>query len=453
MKEFDKRMELEPVWKVLLRYLIPSLVGMLLMSVNIVIDGIFVGHKLGGVALAGINIAVPVFSLFTAISLWIGIGGATQYSFALGEKDIPKAQLIFTRSVIMVVTITLFLAVLAFLFRIPLANFLGANKETLPYVMDYMNILLVFGFVLTLENILSIFVRNDGDPNLAMIALIVTAVCNVILNYVFLFIFEWGVAGSAAATITAIAIGVIILATHFFKKTSHLHFRKFNFTKDALVKTFSIGLPSFLSELGISVFTMGYNIAIAAVAGTAGVAAFSVLNYSHSVILMLFLGMSSAIQPLISYYRGARLTIRETQTIRLASKVAISSGLFFFIIGLFFAKQIVGMFGNFEPEMEALAIMGVRIFFSAYLFMGFNFVMMTYFQTSGRIKMATWITIAREMIFMVIFLLILPPVFGAAGVFAAIPVSEMIVFVSVLIYASRQHLFRMPAESKIVKSK
>ncbi|MBC1372890.1 MATE family efflux transporter [Listeria booriae] len=441
MKEIDQRMESDSVGKVFLRYLIPSLVGMLLMSVNIVADGIFVGHRLGGVALAGINIAVPVFSIFTAISLWIGIGGATQYSFALGEKNIPEAQRIFTRSIIMVFVITITLAGIAFIFRVPLANVLGANPETLPYVMDYMTILLMFGFAFTVENILSIFVRNDGDPNLAMIALIVTAVVNVILNYYFLFVLDWGVSGSAGATIMAVTVGIGVLSIHFFKKSSRLKFVKFRFTKKSVAKTFSIGMPSFLSELGLSVFTMGYNIAIAAVAGTAGVAAFSVLNYTHSVILMLFLGMSSAIQPLISYYRGAKRQDREQATIRLAVKTAIGTGLGFFIIGLFGANHIVRMFGDFSPEIVNLATMAVRIFFAGYIFMGFNFVMMTYFQTSNRVGMAIWITVAREMLFMVAFLIILPPFFGAEGVWASIPLSEAVVATSIVIYARRKHIF------------
>ncbi|MBC1418685.1 MATE family efflux transporter [Listeria fleischmannii] len=442
MKSMDARMEQDSVLKVFLRYLIPSLTGMLLMSVNIVMDGIFVGHRLGGVALAGINIAVPVFSIFTAISLWIGIGGATQYSFALGEKNVTKAQQIFTRSVILVITITIMLAIIAFIFRVPLAYLLGANDETLPYVMDYMNVLLLFGFVLTLENILSIFVRNDGDPNLAMFALIATAVINVILNYLFLFVFNLGVRGSALATMSAIAIGVLILCTHFFKKSSHLKLAKSRVTGESIKRTLSIGLPSFLSELGMSVFTMGYNIAIAAVAGTAGVAAFSVLNYTHSVILMLFLGMGSAIQPLISYYRGAKMKSRETATIRLSVSVAFGTGLVFFIAGLLFADNIVNLFGDFESEIHDLAVLGVRVFFSGYLFMGFNFVMMTYFQTTDRIGMATFITVARELILMVIFLLVLPPLLGATGVFIAIPISEFIVATSIFIYAYKKHVFQ-----------
>ncbi|UHP09541.1 multidrug efflux MATE transporter FepA [Listeria marthii] len=433
-------LETDSVKKIYFRYLVPSLVGMLLMSLNIVIDGIFVGHKLGGVALAGINIAVPVFTIFTAISIWIGIGAATQFSFAIGEKNVAKAQTIFTNAILAVVLLTIIIGIIAFIFKEPLAYFLGANDDTIGYVLEYMNILLIFGFALTLENILSIFVRNDGDPNLSMIALIVTAISNVILNYLFLFVFEWGVTGSALATMLAIIIGVFILITHFFKKSSRLKFVKVDWNKAFFKKTLSIGLPSFLAEVGVSVFTLGYNISIAAIAGTAGVAAFSVLNYTHSVILMLFLGMGSAIQPLISYYRGAKARQKELETLKIAIIVAFSTGVGFLLVGLLGSNLLVSMFGNFSPEIRELASNGIKLFYTAYLFMGFNFVMMTYFQTSDKVKMATWITISREIIFMVIFLLVLPPIIGIPGVWLAIPISEMIVAASIVFYMKKKHI-------------
>ncbi|MBC1999784.1 multidrug efflux MATE transporter FepA [Listeria marthii] len=433
-------LETDSVKKIYFRYLVPSLVGMLLMSLNIVIDGVFVGHKLGGVALAGINIAVPVFTIFTAISIWIGIGAATQFSFAIGEKNVAKAQTIFTNAILAVVSLTIIIGIIAFIFKEPLAYFLGANDDTIGYVLEYMNILLIFGFALTLENILSIFVRNDGDPNLSMIALIVTAISNVILNYLFLFVFEWGVTGSALATMLAIIIGVFILITHFFKKSSRLKFVKVDWNKAFFKKTLSIGLPSFLAEVGVSVFTLGYNISIAAIAGTAGVAAFSVLNYTHSVILMLFLGMGSAIQPLISYYRGAKARQKELETLKIAIIVAFSTGVGFLLVGFFGSNLLVSMFGNFSPEIRELASNGIKLFYTAYLFMGFNFVMMTYFQTSDKVKMATWITISREIIFMVIFLLVLPPIIGIPGVWLAIPISEMIVAASIVVYMKKKHI-------------
>ncbi|EAC6872978.1 multidrug efflux MATE transporter FepA [Listeria monocytogenes] len=433
-------LETDSVKKIYFRYLIPSLVGMLLMSLNIVIDGIFVGHKLGGVALAGINIAVPVFTIFTAISIWIGIGAATQFSFAIGEKNVAKAQTIFTNALVAVISITVIIGIIAFIFKVPLAYFLGANEDTIGYVLEYMNILLIFGFALTLENILSIFVRNDGDPNLSMIALIVTAISNVILNYLFLFVFEWGVTGSALATMIAIIIGVFILITHFFKKSSRLKFVKLDWNKTFFKKTLAIGLPSFLAEVGVSVFTLGYNISIAAIAGTAGVAAFSVLNYTHSVILMLFLGMGSAIQPLISYYRGAKARQKEIETLKIAIMVAFSTGVGFLLVGFFGSNFLVSLFGNFSPEIKDLASNGIKLFYTAYLFMGFNFVMMTYFQTSDKVKMATWITISREIIFMVIFLLVLPPIIGIPGVWLAIPISEMLVAASIVFYMKKKHI-------------
>lgn len=195
-----------------------------------------------------------------------------------------------------------------------------------------------------------------------------------------------------------------------------------------------------MAEVGVSVFTLGYNISIAAIAGTAGVAAFSVLNYTHSVILMLFLGMGSAIQPLISYYRGAKARQKELETLKIAIVVAFSTGVGFLLVGFFGSNLLVSMFGNFSVEIRELASNGIKLFYTAYLFMGFNFVMMTYFQTSDKVKMATWITISREIIFMVIFLLVLPPIIGIPGVWLAIPISEMIVARSIIFYMKKKHI-------------
>lgn len=169
-------------------------------------------------------------------------------------------------------------------------------------------------------------------------------------------------------------------------------------------------------------------------------AAFSVLNYTHSVILMLFLGMGSAIQPLISYYRGAKARQKEIETLKIAIMVAFSTGVGFLLVGLFGSNLLVSMFGNFSPEIKDLASNGIKLFYTAYLFMGFNFVMMTYFQTSDKVKMATWITISREIIFMVIFLLVLPPIIGIPGVWLAIPISEMIVAASIIFYMKKKHI-------------
>ncbi|AXI00151.1 MATE family efflux transporter [Sporosarcina sp. PTS2304] len=427
-------LDTEPVGRIFLRYLIPSTIGMLLMAINIVADGIMVGHRLGADALAGIGIAVPAFTIFFALSLWIGIGAATKYSMAMGAKDTASARTIFTHAILSIFLFTLVIGIIAFLFRNPLAYALGANETTFPYVADYLWVILLFGFVITVENTFSIFVRNDGAPNLAMIGLATTSIINIILDYVFLFVLDYGVKGAALATIIASFIGMIVLLTHFFKKNNNLKLIRFSFNKKIFLAILFIGFPSFLSEVGISVFTISHNIAFERMAGTEGVAAFTILNYVHSVMLMLFIGMGGAIQPLISYYHGSRNYERQRATMKMALLTALLAGVFFFFISQITAGSIVSIFGDFPQEVRDMATTGITLFFIAYLFTGSNLVMMTYYQSVGIVRMATWITASREIIVMLLFLLVLPHFFGIYGIWLSIPASELLVFIGIILY-------------------
>jgi len=435
-------LQTEPVTRIFLKYLIPSLVGMLLMAVNIVVDGIMVGNRLGEVALAGVGISSPVYTLFVAMSLWIGVGGATLYSQAMGKGTPERAQFIFTFSIVFIAIFTIIIGISAFVFQEQLIYFLGANEETYPYAKDYLKIMLLFGFVFTIENALSIFVRNDQNPNLAMIGLIVTAVTNIGINYYFLYILNLGLTAVAVGIIISSFLGVLVMSTHFIRKANHLRLVRIRFQWSLFKAMMSIGFPSFLSELGISVFTIAFNITLQRLAGTVGVAAFSVLNYAHSVMLMAFLGMGSAVQPLISYYHGAKATQRIKDTIKVALTVAIAAGLIAFTIGQIWTREIVSIFGDFSPEIVAMAMTGIRLFFIAYLFMGINFVMMSYFQSVAQIRMAIWITASREIIFMMIFILVLPLLIGVNGVWISIPLAEFVVVITIFMYIKRHKEFR-----------
>ena len=220
------------------------------------------------------------------------------------------------------------IGLIAFLFRTELAYLLGANADTFQYTAGYMKVMLLFGFIFTVENTFSILVRNDGGPNLSMIALVATAVVNIGLNYVFLFVLDYGVEGAAAATVIGAFVGLVILSTHFFRKKSNLRFVRFKFNRKLFLLILVIGFPSFLAEVGFSVFTISHNITFEYLAGTAGVSAFTILNYVHSVMLLLFLGMGAAIQPLISYYRGAGSEVKMKKTVRMAIGTAFGAGHF-----------------------------------------------------------------------------------------------------------------------------
>lgn len=289
------------------KYAIPSMLGMMLMAVNVVMDGVFVGHALGATALAAVNIVIPVYSFYVAMSLWIGVGATTRYSRAMGAGDTQTARRIFTQAVMLLLAVSVVVSTVLGMFGDKLLTMLGANAEITPMAAEYLHIFLLFGFVLTLENMLSLFVRNDGSPVLAMVALIMTAIVNIILNYYFLFVLNWGIMAAALGLIISAAVGILVMLTHFLHKNNNLKLT-FSFGNVWYFKSFFyIGFPSFLAEMGISVFTIAYNIAIVSVAGTMGAAAFSIVNYTHSIALLLFLGLSSATQPLISYYQGAKM--------------------------------------------------------------------------------------------------------------------------------------------------
>src|SRR5690625_2875541 len=183
-----ERLHHQSVLKSFFQYLIPSLIGMSLLSVNIVIDGIFVGHGVGEVALAGVNVASPVYSIVLSIALLIGVGGGTMFSIALGRQDIERAKVIYTTSFIVVTIITIAVTVISLLFLEDISYLFGANWETLPYVVQYMQIILLFAVIVAWESMLSIFVRNDGNPFLAMISLVLTSILNIVLNYWMIFV-------------------------------------------------------------------------------------------------------------------------------------------------------------------------------------------------------------------------------------------------------------------------
>ncbi|MCP1424539.1 putative MATE family efflux protein [Paenibacillus xylanexedens] len=433
-------LEGQSVGKAFISYLVPSVLGMLVVAFNFIIDGIMVGHKLGSTAMAGIGIASPVYTLFVAMSLWIGMGGATLYSNAMGRKDITSAKQIFTKSIMLIMLVTVAIGYVAFTFKDKLVYSLGANAETFPFASDYMNIMLLFGFVFTIENALSIFVRNDGNPNTSMYAQITFAVANIIINYITLYVLEWGVRGVALGTIVSASLALLVLFTHFFKKTNNLTFTRFKWNNKLLASLLLIGFPSFLAELGMSVFSVSHNISMDRIAGTDGVASFTVLNYIHGVVLLAFLGLASAAQPLISYYHGANQIKRVQQTIRLATKTALACGLLLLVVVQIGAPYFVQIFGNFSSGVTNNAVYGLRIFTFAYVFMGVNFVMSTYFQSVGNAKMAIWITAAREMIIMIALIAVLPSFFGVTGVWLAVPLSEMLVLATIALYYRKRSL-------------
>lgn len=447
MSTLHQRLKTQTATKSFFQYFIPTILGMMLMSVNVVVDGIFVGNGVGSVALASVNVATPVFSLIVSISLLIGVGGGTLYSIAMGEGNIKRAQFFFTTSFVLITVFILIIGFVSYFNLERLALLFGANQETLPYAMDYIRILLIFSPILAWENCMSIFVRNDGDPQLAMIGLIVAALLNIVLDYWMIFILQWEVTGAALATAIATLVGLFVYLIHFFKRDSGLKFIWGKWRKKDVWQIGTIGFPSFLSEAGTGVFVMGYNLAIGYYAGTTGLAAFSVINYLHTFMFLAFIGIGSSIQPMISFYYGSKQFHSIKETVKVAEITGFALGVLALIIGYIGADFLVSIFGVASNAIAELAAKGIKLFFLGYLFMGTNFIYMTYYQSIGYVRPSIGITLFRGFILLIVALLVLPYWFGTTGIWLALPVAEGIV-AAVLLTFARKGVMRQGLNSR-----
>ncbi|EON71293.1 MATE family efflux transporter [Lysinibacillus sphaericus] len=430
--------ETRPLKPLFLSYLFPAMVGMLLMSINILVDGIFVSHGVGPTALAGVNIAVPIFSILLSISLWIGMGGATMYSISMGEGNKKRAHQLFTLSLIAMLAVVVTLITLLLLNLKDIAYIFGASDVTYPYVQEYLHVILLFGVFYTIENLLSIFIRNDGNPKLAMMGLITTSILNILLNYVFIFVLNYGVTGCALATAISTILGMSVLCLHFFRNESELKFVSKFFNWSDLKKIFAIGLPSFIVEASMAVMIILYNVTFLHYLGANGVTAYAMVNYIHTVLLTVFLGIGMALQPLVSYHHGARLIKRLTVLLKIGIGTALIFGLSTTIIATLFPSQLMALFGDSTMDIRSMAAQGFAHFAIGYVFLGINMVFAEFFQSIEKIRLATTIMLLRSIILFIPALILLPKYLGAQAIWWTFPVAEGITAILIFLYMKKK---------------
>ncbi|MCG8484509.1 MAG: MATE family efflux transporter [Clostridia bacterium] len=440
----DRTYELqtERITKLLLKYIIPTVTGMLVAAIHIFIDGIFVGRGIGSVGVAAVNIVVPLFTVYTGLGLLVGIGGSTLVSNQFARQKFDEARKIFTQSTMTLVLISIVFMTITLLFIEPIAMILGSNEAILPLVKEYLVVILLLTPIFIMSTALTNFVRADGAPKFAMICTLIGAVINGTLDYVAIFILKWGLTGAAIATGAGNIISLIMMVIFFQTKRGNLYFVKIKFDLEKLKEIMFIGVPSFLAEIGISIVTLAHNIMMMKLAGAVGVSAYGVVNYIYPLMLMIFLGLTMSMQPVISYNHGALKIARVKEAMILVFKIALVSGILFFLSGIFFSESMVKLFIVNEENVIQLASRGIRIFFSNYIFLGLNLAVVMYFQCTERPKISAFITILRSVIIVLACLFILPKFLGTDGVWLSVPIAEGLTF----LYIVYEYKFKLKKE-------
>ena len=422
--------------RLFLKYLIPSVGGMLGVSLYVLGDTIIVGRGIGSVGLAALNISIPMINVFNGLGLLFGMGASTAISISRGRGDEKQVNNIFTISIILTILAGLVLTLIRVFFLDELCMLLGASTDTFAMSRDYLGVIMSFSTMFLLNYALTVLVRNDGNPNLSMWGMLTGSIVNVILDYIFIFIFGWGMTGAALATSISPILGLLILSIHFITKRNKMKFTKIKLRLSIVRRIISNGFASFIVEISAGVVIFIFNIVIIGLNGDIGVSAYSIIANLSLIATAIFTGIGQAIQPIVSVNFGAKKMKRVYEAGKLAIYSALGLGIVFYAIGFFFPEFLVSMFSKGDKELLEITVKGIKIYFMSFVLMGINIVLTSYLQSKEYAKSAMMISLLRGFAFTVFYVLILSRIFGITGVWMTLPLAEISTIVLAVILSA-----------------
>ena len=417
----------ERIGKLLTQYAIPAIIAMTASSLYNMADSIFIGHGVGPLAISGLALTFPLMNLAAAFGSLVGVGASTLVSVKLGQKDYEGANRVLGN--VLVLNVLLGVAfTFVFLFLLdPILYFFGASEDTISYARDYMQIILYGNVVTHMYLGLNAVLRSSGFPKLAMYATLASVVINCILNPIFIFGFGWGIKGSAWATVISQVISLTGQMIHFSRPTQLLHFKKgiYKLKKEIVKGILYIGMSPFLMNLCSCLIVILINRGLKEYGGDMAIGAYGIVNRIIFLFVMIIMGFNQGMQPIAGYNFGARLYPRVTEVTKLTMKWAIGVATTGFLLCQLFPTLIVNMFTT-DDELVKAAVFGLHIVFAVFPIVGFQMVATNFFLSIGMSKKAIFLSLTRQLLFLIPCLIILPRFFGTLGVWISMPVADTI---------------------------
>lgn len=418
----------KPVGSLLMQYAIPAIVAMAASSVYNIIDGIFIGQGLGAEAIMGLALTGPLMSLTAAFGAMVGVGAATLMSVKLGQKDYGTAQKILGNVVIMNLTLGIVLGLLLLVFINPILRFFGASDVTLPYARNFMSIILVGNVVTHMYLGLNALLRSTNRPQKAMCATIGTVVLNCILAPIFIFVQGWGIRGAATATIMAQMIMLMWQLRLFSNKDELIHLSRSIIKLDVKIvkESLLVGLPQFLINLCACLVAAMMTRSLTTYGGDMAVGAFGICNRFMLFIVMVVIGLNQGMQPIAGYNFGARRYDRVLGVLNKALIFGSVITLTGFVIGVFFPTPFVSVFAKDSPQLIKLSAHALSCMVMMFPIVGIQIVSTAFFQSIGYAPKSIFLSLTRQLIFLVPAIFILPHLYvdPLEGLWHAAPVAD-----------------------------
>ena len=442
----------KPVGKLLAQYALPAIIAMTAASLYNIIDRVFIGQVIGKMAISGLAITFPFMNLAAAFGAAVGIGASTTISVKLGQKDYKSAENILGNTVTLNLIIGLAFGGICLIFLDPILRFFGASDVTLPYARDYMQVILAGNVFSHMYFGMNAILRAASKPRIAMFATIFTVIMNILFDIVFILWLHWGIKGAAFATIISQVIALCWQMKLFANKNELLHLKKGIYKlKSNLVKNIiSIGISPFLMNACACIIVIFINNQLVKFGGDLAVGAYGVANSIAMIFIMFVIGLNQGMQPIAGYNYGAQKYDRMMQVVKLSIITATCIMFIGWSLAMFAPYYCVRLFTK-DPELIQRSIKAISIIMMMYPFIGCQMVITNFFQCIGKVKVSIFLSLSRQLLFLLPLLVILPNFYNVNGVWAAIPTSDFIaVVVSITIMII--YLRRLKKEQKEYKA-
>ena len=416
----------EKIGKLLKQYALPAIIAQTASSLYNMVDSIFIGQGVGPLAISGLAVTFPLMNLSVAFGTLVGAGAATMISVLLGQKNYKGANKVLGNVVSLNTIIGLLFMAIALIFIDPILYFFGASENTLPYAKEYITIVLIGNVITHLYFGLNAAMRSSGNPKKAMGLTIFTVVFNTILDPIFIFVFDMGIAGAAWATVIAQTAALVIVMKHFRDRSRPFHFEKGIFTLDWRVAkdSMAIGLGPFLMNSAACLVTLFINQQLREYSGDLGIGAYGITNRFVFMFIMICMGLNQGMQPIAGYNFGARQYSRVKEVFWQTVKWATVVTTLCFVIGMFFPHIAAGIFTH-DKELLDQAARSMRLLTAFFPIVGFQMISTNFFLSLGMVQKSVILSLSRQILFLLPLIYFLPLWFGSDGVWISFPISDL----------------------------
>lgn len=410
------------------RYTVLSVLGTLGVSCYILADTFFVSKGLGTNGLTALNLAIPIYNFIHGSGLMLGMGGATKFSIYKSQGRSRDIDCIYTNTLYLAALLSALFFLTGLLFSGQLSLLLGADGTVFAMTETYLRWLLLFAPAFILNDVFLCYVRNDGSPQLAMVAMLIGSFANIVLDYVFIFPFRMGIFGAIFATGLSPIISIAVMSPHWLRKRHSFHLIKVKPDAAVMGQTVSLGFPSLIAQLSSGIVMITFNALILGITGNTGVAAYGVVANISLVVVAVYTGISQGMQPLVSsaYGRGNRPQMREVLRYALGTTLAVSGLVYLFLF--VFASPVAAVFNSErDPILQQIAVSGLKLYFLSVPFAGYNIILATYFTSIERALPAHVLSLLRGLILIIPMAFLMSFLLGMTGIWISYPLTELAV--------------------------